>query len=340
MLVEKHSGMTFPEFTKKFIFDPLQMTSTQFSRPTDGSACELYTVYTNNGYTHKTNPGGYCYPDYPSGQLWSTPSDLAKFSLAMLKRGNLGYTTSDGADCLYSQVTGDLVFEKSSPSTGDGDSALGWFVGRPYYDGGAGHNGGETGVSSDFFVNLEKNVAFGYWANGELTINQSDQIFEKLLETAIAIGAIDNEYSSNNPKECSTTFSTDGSPTQPSSTPPTATPVASPVTAPSSSSCADSTIRFRVSINGRNRFRGCSWVETNTNRCNKPGVSALCPSTCGTCSICEDSSTRFKVMINGRPRSRDCGWANNWRCSKFDKVDEACKNKCGTCDAEVVDDDE
>ena len=51
--------MTFPEFTKKFIFDPLQMTSTQFSRPNDGSACELYTVYSNNGYTHETNPGGY-----------------------------------------------------------------------------------------------------------------------------------------------------------------------------------------------------------------------------------------------------------------------------------------
>lgn len=100
--------MTFPEFTKKFIFDPLQMTSTQFSRPTDGSACELYTVYTKNGYTHKTNPGAYCYPDYPSGQLWSTPGDLAKFSLAMLKRGNLGYATSDGADCLYSQVTGTI----------------------------------------------------------------------------------------------------------------------------------------------------------------------------------------------------------------------------------------
>lgn len=82
------------------------MTSTQFVRPSDGSAAELYTLYNQNGYKYKTNFGGYCYPDYPSGQLWSTSGDLAKFAIAMLKRGNLGYTTSDGANCLYSEETG------------------------------------------------------------------------------------------------------------------------------------------------------------------------------------------------------------------------------------------
>ena len=74
---------------------------------------------------------------------------------------------------------------------------------------------------SDFFIHLEKNVAIGYWANGELTPNQSEQIFQKLLETAITIGAIDNEYSpSNNPKECSTTVTADDLPSQSDDLPP------------------------------------------------------------------------------------------------------------------------
>ena len=82
------------------------MNKTQWIRPTDGTAVELYTLYNKNGYKYETYPGGYCFPDYPSGQLWTTPEDLAKFALSMLKRGNLGYTTSDGANCLYSESTG------------------------------------------------------------------------------------------------------------------------------------------------------------------------------------------------------------------------------------------
>lgn len=84
------------------------MTSTQWSRPSDGSAVEMYTLYRRNGYKYKTNPGGYCYPDYPSGQLWSTSEDMAKFAIAMLKRGKLGSKTSDGANCLYSEATGKI----------------------------------------------------------------------------------------------------------------------------------------------------------------------------------------------------------------------------------------
>jgi len=109
LLVEAHSGMSFPEFLKTYIFDPLQMTSTQFSRPSTGSVAELYTLYQTNGYKYQANYGGYCYPDYPSGQLWSSATDLAKFAIAMLNRGSLGRTTSDGADCLYSEETGTVT---------------------------------------------------------------------------------------------------------------------------------------------------------------------------------------------------------------------------------------
>jgi len=329
LLVEKHSGMTFPDFTKKYIFEPLQMTATQWTRPSDGSACELYTLFQNRGYKYKTSPGGYCFPDYPSGQLWSTSGDLAKFSIAMLKRGNLGYTTADGADCLYSEEIGDLVFQKSSPSTGDGDSGLGWFVGPPYYDGGAGHDGSEEGVSTDLFVNLQGNNAVGFWANGELTNSQYASVLNRLLQTANAIGPMNNDYNASNPRSCTPTFSTAGSPTTP-----TPGPVPSPTLAPVTitPTCSDTTLRFKVKVNGKLRFKDCGWVRRQKNHCNKRGVSAACPSACGTCSTCADSPLRFKVTrSDGSKANKKCGWANSLRCENFVGVPEICRKKCGLC---------
>jgi len=349
MLVEKHSGMSFPEFTKKYIFEPLQMTATSWSRPTDGSATELYTLHQRNGYKYKTNAGGYCYPDYPSGQLWTTSGDLAKFSLAMLKRGNLGYTTSDGADCLYTEETGAMVFERISPSIGDGDSALGWFAGDPYYAGGAGHDGSETGISAEFYVHLQNNVAVGYWANGELSNSQSTSILNQLMQTANSIGPIENDYDSNNPQQCTVVLSVSESPSPPTAptptsvpnaspkssapiTSPTAAPVASP---PTASSCSDSTLRFKVFINGRNRFKRCNWVKWNKNRCNKTGASEACPQTCGTCSVCKDSTTAIKIIkSDGSKMNKSCDWATEWRCANFDGLPNSCRRTCGLCQAD------
>eukprot|EP00559_Dactyliosolen_fragilissimus_P007972 CAMPEP_0184869580 /NCGR_PEP_ID=MMETSP0580-20130426/34607_1 /TAXON_ID=1118495 /ORGANISM="Dactyliosolen fragilissimus" /LENGTH=221 /DNA_ID=CAMNT_0027371155 /DNA_START=62 /DNA_END=724 /DNA_ORIENTATION=+ len=221
------------------------MTSTKWSRPSDGSASELYTLFQKKGYKYKTNPGAYCYPDYPSGQLWSTSTDLAKFALAMLKRGKLESATSNGDDCLYSEETGALVFQKSSPSTGDGDSALGWFVGKPYYTGGAGHDGSETGISSDIFIDLNSNVAIGYWANGELSDSQYMLLYNKFLKSAKKIGSINNEYLPNKPKDCQEILSSLKPPILPTSSP-----------TEKKSDCVDSSLQFRTGSLG---FKDCGW---------------------------------------------------------------------------------
>lgn len=117
--------MSFTKFTRKYIFEPLEMGSTQYTRPSDGTAAELYETTKKSGYEYETHPGAYCFPDWPSGQLWTTAEDLAKFSKAMLKRGRLESKTKDGADCLYSEVTGmyklfyveEFVGKRESPST-------------------------------------------------------------------------------------------------------------------------------------------------------------------------------------------------------------------------------
>lgn len=209
VLVKEHSGMSFTKFTRKYIFEPLEMGSTQYTRPSDGTAAELYKATKKSGYEYKTHPGAYCFPDWPSGQLWTTAEDLAKFSKAMLKRGRLESKTKDGADCLYSEVTGEKVYQKISKDTGDGDSAYGWFVGSPLYKDGAGHDGSETGVSTEFYINLKNNVGVAYLANGELSYKEHESIKDELMSTAKKIGPIDNDFDSSNPKPCTTTLSID-----------------------------------------------------------------------------------------------------------------------------------
>ena len=115
-----------------------------------------------------------------------------------------------------------------------------------------------------------------------------------------------------------------------SASPVTPSPASSSTSA-STGSCVDSPLKFQVFFKGKKRYKNCKWVSKNTNRCKKAGVSAICPLTCGSCSNCADTTARFKVIIGGKKRTKDCSWANNWRCSKFEGLNESCRLTCGTC---------
>lgn len=102
-------------------------------------------------------------------------------------------------------------------------------------------------------------------------------------------------------------------------------------------SCFDSSLRFKVSWNGKKIARDCTWVgnKATSQRCELEGVAEMCPETCGTsCSTCADSSVRFKLSWNGKKIARDCTWvgnkATNKRCD-VEGVTEACRETCGEC---------
>lgn len=104
----------------------------------------------------------------------------------------------------------------------------------------------------------------------------------------------------------------------------------------SSSPCSDSPLRFRLTLNGKNRFRRCSWVakKNTANRCRISGVSETCPDTCGSCSSCVDSPHRFKLTLKGKLISRGCNWVAKkntpTRCAASG-VSEICRSTCGIC---------
>ncbi len=118
----------------------------------------------------------------------------------------------------------------------------------------------------------------------------------------------------------------------------TPAPVVSPVapTPTTSSSCNDTTLRFKVNWNNNLIMRDCIWIgnRATIQRCNLPGVSAACPVTCGTCDTCVDTTIRFKVSWNGNLIMRDCIWIGNratvQRCN-LPGVADACPVTCGLC---------
>jgi len=310
VLVEQHAGIPFVEFTQRYIFDPLQMTSTSWIRPTNGNAAELYKLYNKKGYEYKTDYGGYCFIDYPSGQLWTTASDLAKFASAMLRRGHLNFNTDMGADCLYSQVTGDLVYQQISPSTGNGDSAYGWFVGTPGYEDGAGHDGGEFGASADFYIHLKENVGAGFLANGSFSYDEYVSTIEELMDKAKSIGSITDTYDPSNPKACTTTYSVD---------PP--------------NNCEDSTRTFKYS----RKDWTCDDIASHNKKetyCNAKNqkIATHCPLTCNKCDKhkCKDSKANF-YLVNGKVNQ--CKWIEKKsnRCGKIGD-DLTCRKTCGDCE--------
>ena len=123
-------------------------------------------------------------------------------------------------------------------------------------------------------------------------------------------------------------------PTAPTPTAPTPT-APTPTTGGGGGGCVDSELPFRVSINGRNRWRTCAWVANNPNHCNRDGVDSHCPETCEVCDECFDGESRFRFFTNsGKRLAKTCGWVaskkTDLRCS-YEGVAETCRETCDVC---------
>ena len=126
-IVEVASGLTFDEFLRQRIFEPLGMKDTAFNVPEDKKP-RVVTVYrrTPEGLelffplpewlTTTTLHGG-------GGGLWSTADDYLQFGRMLVNGGELNGTRLLGArtvDLMASNHVGDLYEEAGSPGMGFG----------------------------------------------------------------------------------------------------------------------------------------------------------------------------------------------------------------------------
>jgi CubicO group peptidase (beta-lactamase class C family) len=102
------TGEAFPEFMRTTLLQPLGMTRSTFDQPLPP---KLQTDAARGTLADGTEiPGGWhVYPEMMAGGLWTTPSDLARFAILLMKvkRGeqNSVISAATGALILTSQIT-------------------------------------------------------------------------------------------------------------------------------------------------------------------------------------------------------------------------------------------
>ena len=161
-LVEEIAGLPFDQYCDQNIFDPLCMDHTAWyisafdtndvARPHQWSGGQ-YVPYAHYGFA-----------DYPDGQLRSNTVDLAKFMIATLQGGSFNGNQYLTANSLTQMMT--VQDANLEPTQG-----LNYYQEEIYHSNGTawlwGHNGGESGTSTDFYFDPVNNIGLAVLANGE-----------------------------------------------------------------------------------------------------------------------------------------------------------------------------
>jgi CubicO group peptidase (beta-lactamase class C family) len=115
-VVEVASGLTYEQFLKQRLFEPLGMKDTGFYPNSDGAAARLVTLYTRQGGALVRNPNqetGISRVYFSgAGGVMTTAADYLQFAQMMLNGGQLNgkrYLSPKTIELMTSNHTGDMV---------------------------------------------------------------------------------------------------------------------------------------------------------------------------------------------------------------------------------------
>lgn len=144
-LVEVKSGQSFEAFTRRYIFEPLQMRSTGWRA--DPSQAKRQALAYNR--RHQAYPR-YALITYPDGGLTTSAADLARFLMAMVKgyKGGEGVLSKAGFTLLFDpEFAPDAMPTGSPPDVPN--SGVFWRIRK---NGLVGHSGSDPGVTAFMFI--------------------------------------------------------------------------------------------------------------------------------------------------------------------------------------------
>jgi len=180
-LVEIVSGTDFAEYCNQNIFDPLCMNHTGWHM-SDFDTNEVARPYQFVGGNYQPY-AHYGFADYPDGQLRSDITDVANFLIAYLQDGSFNSNNILNSTSVTEMLTLQVPGIEST-------QGLNWYT-EELYPGTQtvtawGHNGGESGVSTDFYMDKSNNIAIAVLTNGE---GDNLYICDELLDYGMSLTA-------------------------------------------------------------------------------------------------------------------------------------------------------
>ncbi|MBK7426915.1 MAG: serine hydrolase [Saprospiraceae bacterium] len=174
-LVEIISGDEFHHYCDTAIFQKLCMNSSSFLLAGINDTSRIARPYYRDGSSY-FDAGLYGYPDYPDGQLRTTSTDLARFMTMYLQYGTYeGIRVLDSTTVEYMlqqqtpvEPSQGIIFYSATASNGD---KL-W-----------GHNGGDVGVNTGMYFNMQKKTGAIAMTNGDGTASSNADLFVNTLYT-------------------------------------------------------------------------------------------------------------------------------------------------------------
>jgi CubicO group peptidase (beta-lactamase class C family) len=175
--VEGASGMSFESYCERSIFQPLGMTGTAWRLADLDPALVALPHRWDAGQQAYVSYGHYGYPDYPSGLLRTSASELARFLLA-----HMGAGTWRGAKILEPASVAQMQTVQY-PAV-DGTQGLAFYYWNHSTGTRLGHSGGDLGVTTEMWFRPGDRTGVIMLSNGEPDYGPWFQMLDRLFDEA------------------------------------------------------------------------------------------------------------------------------------------------------------
>jgi CubicO group peptidase (beta-lactamase class C family) len=179
-LIEVKAKMSFADFCKKYVLQPLQMNQTSWFL-TPNMAKKHSKIYNYKGEAYPL----YSEITYPDGGLRTSCEDLSKYLLAMLKgyNGQSDLLKKQSFEQLFAKQFSDNNLPKNN-SKKEPNSGIFW---RYKTNGMIGHTGGDLGATAFLFFDPKTNIGKIFIANTEVDSPEQAEPDEEMVKQFVEI---------------------------------------------------------------------------------------------------------------------------------------------------------